>query len=568
MPLRNLRAGIGALVTILALTTPVSATLNPGDIAIIGRIKVTSPAVDSFAFVALRPIYPGETIYFTDNGWSSAGFRGASATDGNGTEDLMKWTAVTTIAAGQIVRTDETGVSYSWTTSGAIPPGSVGNFAMPDLSATGDQIYAFQGPANNPMFNPSNHIFVFDDTNGFEEASSSTTGNVTPGLSTASASSPATAVTFNFPGAVGAAFKTNASAAGGKARWLGLINNTLQWNSGALVTLPSSSSLMTVSPLVWNTTSGTWNATNTNFSDPIGATTFMDGDRANFGNVASNATLSIPGTVRPSEINLSNAANRYDFNGAGAIAGDAVVTKSGAGIAAFNVGLTYTGTTTISGGALLINSTLAGAGNDVIVNGGAIGGTGSIQRNVKINAGGSIAPGDGGFKIGVLSISTAGTALTLASGGSLVWNVNALPSLGTAGTNWDKLTLDTLSVTADNTTPFTIKLVSVNGDGTASGNISGMLAGHVYSWLLGTAGTISGLINSHFSFDATDFHADQSGTWSIDQGGGNIFLTYSVPEPSGVSIALAAGALLSARRSGRKNRADRRTIISQQNRGR
>lgn len=71
--------------------TYMSTTLTPGDIAIVGYITNGNP--DSFSFVPLVPLTAGTVIYFTDNGWTGTAFRGSSATDGDGNENLIRFTA-------------------------------------------------------------------------------------------------------------------------------------------------------------------------------------------------------------------------------------------------------------------------------------------------------------------------------------------------------------------------------------------------------------------------------------------------------------------------------------------
>ena len=80
------------------------------------------------------------------------------------------------------------------------------------------------------------------------------------------------------------------------------------------------------------------------------------------------------------------------------------IVKTGAGTWTLTHANTYTGTTTVNGGTLLVNnSTGTGTGtNSVTVNsGGTLGGTGFIQGAVTINSGGALAPGAG---VGTLTL--------------------------------------------------------------------------------------------------------------------------------------------------------------------
>ncbi|OUC16227.1 MAG: hypothetical protein B0A82_02730 [Alkalinema sp. CACIAM 70d] len=208
--------------------------LTPGDIAIVGYITNGTP--DAFSFVNFVPLEAGTVIYFTDNGWTGSAFRGSSATDGDGNENLIRLTVNSTIATGTVISSlDVTSTSFTWTKSGAIGPG--GNYADLSLSQSGEQIAAFQSTnTTNPMNSGFTGIFQIDNTGVFENATSSTEGNVIPGLASASN----TAVLFN-NSATYAAFNLNALTSGTKAEWLAAINNAANWNFSSLTTLPTGS---------------------------------------------------------------------------------------------------------------------------------------------------------------------------------------------------------------------------------------------------------------------------------------------------------------------------------------
>jgi len=226
-----------AAILFAGLLGNANAALNPGDVALIGWTDNGAP--DSFAFVTLADVSAGESVYFTDNGWTGSQFRGASAADGNGSEDLIQWTANATIAAGTIVLSTDTGApSWTWTRSGAIPGATSGNFADFSLAQSGDQLHAFQGPSNNPLNNPSGHLFVLDDTGAFEAAASASTGGVPDGLSAG-----LTAITFNQNGSGQNFMGVSASVLGGPAKsrqqWLATFADSSNWNFGGTGSLPA-----------------------------------------------------------------------------------------------------------------------------------------------------------------------------------------------------------------------------------------------------------------------------------------------------------------------------------------
>jgi hypothetical protein len=159
----------------------------PLSIAINGYLDNGAP--DEYTFVALSRIPAGTVIYFTDNGWiTGTGFRGATALDANGSEGFVRWTAVNTVAAGTVIKSAVSTADYTWTTSGPINCTTctgTNNYTPLDFAGAGDQIYAFTSTTlDNPLFNVAQqiHLAVFDDTNGFETATSTATGAVPPGL--------------------------------------------------------------------------------------------------------------------------------------------------------------------------------------------------------------------------------------------------------------------------------------------------------------------------------------------------------------------------------------------------
>ncbi|WP_016952608.1 ExeM/NucH family extracellular endonuclease [Anabaena sp. PCC 7108] len=221
-----------------------STTLTAGDIAITGYITNGNP--DSFSFVNLVSIGAGTVIYFTDNGWTGTGFRGVTNTDADGNENLIKFTATTDIPAGTVIRsTDTSSANFTWTKSGAI--GAGGSYADLSFSQSGEQIAAIQSTnGTNPIFSGFTGIYQIDNTGTFENATSSSEGNVVPGLSQANN----TAVLFDNL-ATYAAFNLNTLGTGSKADWLTAINNSANWTFSNLTTLPTGS--ISVSSGVTNT---------------------------------------------------------------------------------------------------------------------------------------------------------------------------------------------------------------------------------------------------------------------------------------------------------------------------
>jgi T5SS/PEP-CTERM-associated repeat protein/autotransporter-associated beta strand protein len=105
------------------------------------------------------------------------------------------------------------------------------------------------------------------------------------------------------------------------------------------------------------------------------------------------------GTVNTSAIEGGTGAATLNFNHAGAIAFDVPMTGSlavnqiGAGETALTAASTYTGPTSVSGGALIVEGSLGNTSTSV-TSGATLAGNGSIGGPVGLHSGGTIAPGN------------------------------------------------------------------------------------------------------------------------------------------------------------------------------
>lgn len=105
--------------------------LAAGDIAFTG---LNTDGDDNLAFVALKDIAAGSTIFFQDNEWTGAGF--------NSGEGAIAWTANALITAGTVVTID--------TINSAAPTSALGSIQVvdstnPGYAAGGEIVYAFTG---------------------------------------------------------------------------------------------------------------------------------------------------------------------------------------------------------------------------------------------------------------------------------------------------------------------------------------------------------------------------------------------------------------------------------------
>ena len=234
-------AAAALAVALAARPAEAQTPLVPGDVAIVGWVDNGTPN-DVFTIVTLADLPAGTTVYFTDNGWDdvAGAFRNPNGpTDGDGGEQLLKFEAVTTLPAGTILSTTDTGAAFKWTATGTIPGATTGSFGSLVLTQTGDQICAFQhdtgtNPLNTPVMTP---LFVLDDTGSFETASSTTTGGVPSGLAAAAHTALAFAQSGSSQNFMG--FRTNAMPAGTKAQWLAAIADPANWTFATSGVLPA-----------------------------------------------------------------------------------------------------------------------------------------------------------------------------------------------------------------------------------------------------------------------------------------------------------------------------------------
>lgn len=188
---------------------------------------------------------------------------------------------------------------------------------------------------------------------------------------------------------------------------------------------------------------------------------------------------------------------------------------------------TYTGTTRVAAGTLLVNGSLHGSSAVTVQDGGTLGGTGTIGGSTSIEAGGTLATG---ASVGTLTFNSD---LTLASGAVWDWEfIDRTPgnydqAIGTGGAK--------LILPSDTTTPITL-------------NILGDVGGHWVKWY-DEFTIFDGAVEN---FDAGLFdlvnHSDWAHGWQIFSNGQDLVLT-AVPEPGAVAL-LAFGllAVLSCRK--------------------
>jgi len=126
-------------------------------------------------------------------------------------------------------------------------------------------------------------------------------------------------------------------------------------------------------------------------------------------------TLVLPNSV------TNNSVLDYTISGTGKISGAAWLTKLGSSTLTLSTINDYTGPTTVSEGALLVNGAI-GSGAVTVEGTGTLGGNGAIGGNITVKSGGLLAPGASLGTVGTLTVG--GKNVTLKDGSITAVEVN------------------------------------------------------------------------------------------------------------------------------------------------
>ena len=221
---------------LIAASTTASAGLVAGDITIVGYQASGSP--DSFSFATLVNVDAGAVLYFTDNGYTTTGsvFRGVSSTNNVGNEGLIKYTVgANGLAAGQVVSSLSTNTANgAWTLTGLVnSTAGSGSYAPLSFSSTGEQFTVFQSNNAQPLLSGYTSLYSFDNTGAYEAATTSSTGQLAPGLVGGTS-----AILLPSPtGANFANFDFGAfSGAADRDTWLARMGNSANWTTSSATT--------------------------------------------------------------------------------------------------------------------------------------------------------------------------------------------------------------------------------------------------------------------------------------------------------------------------------------------
>ncbi|MCS6770545.1 MAG: choice-of-anchor D domain-containing protein [Kiritimatiellae bacterium] len=187
--------------------------------------------------------------------------------------------------------------------------------------------------------------------------------------------------------------------------------------------------------------------------------------------------------------------------------------KDGTGTATVHSINTYSGSTTISNGVLVVRGSSANSAH-TIMGVGTLRGTGTVGA---LTVFGLVDPGN---TIGDRANLNSGN-LTLQTNGGMRVDISNVS--GTPGTEWDQIVVGsgsgsvTVNSTVDN--PFVIYL---------HGNPTGWDSSTNYSWRIVNAGSISGFATNRFVVNTTGFSPSLGGgAFSVTNSGGNLFLVFT-----------------------------------------
>jgi fibronectin-binding autotransporter adhesin len=221
------------------------------------------------------------------------------------------------------------------------------------------------------------------------------------------------------------------------------------------------------------------------FNDTVGAVTLSSGAISGAGTLTgSSYALTDTGTIG---VNLGS--------------GPAGLTKTGAGAATLSGNNAYTGATTVTEGTLLVNGNQSLAtGAITVADGASLGGIGVIGGAVKVNAGGTIRPGNGA---GTLNVGTVATpkSVTMDADSIYQWQFD-----GAAG--------DTVAIHGDLTLTSGWKLALVDAGGTPTQNVK-------YD-LFTYTGSLTGSVAAAIDYGSTGW-----GAASVGQEAGKVYLMFS-----------------------------------------
>lgn len=239
---------------------------------------------------------------------------------------------------------------------------------------------------------------------------------------------------------------------------------------------------------------------------------------------------------------IINGSSTTTFSGVIANGNNSVVSlaKRGSGVQRLTGNNTYSGATAVEGGALIINGTNSGTGILTVSSGATLGGSGTVGGETTIS--GIHSPGNSP------GIQTFGNSLTYTSGALFIWELaaNTVDPLA-RGVSFDGVNITGGNLDFDGPVSTTLNFSTgvTWSDSLWGSDYLGTSGWLVYS--LTGGGTIGDFANlSLADIDWVDSGSNALSTarsgasFSLYQSGDDIYLNYTVPEPSTYALLLLA----------------------------
>ena len=279
-----------------------------------------------------------------------------------------------------------------------------------------------------------------------------------------------------------------------------------------------------------NVTAGTLKAGAANTLS-AGSVTTVDGtgtlDLNNFANRIEVLIGEVGSKVLLDAATLTTGKDATNSTFAGVISETGNVIKQGTGSLTLSGANTYTGTTTVDAGTLVVDGSIASSLLTSVNSGGTLAGSGTTGA-VTINSGGILSPGN--------SPGTLTSAAATYGGGTYLWQINNATGVAGNTTGWDlhDITPGALTISATNSNQFTIDITGLNA-GNTSGTVVNFNKNLDYTWKIASAaGGVSGFSADKFNLATARFIDNNSitgtksnGSFSIVNAGNDLVLVYT-----------------------------------------
>jgi autotransporter-associated beta strand protein len=264
------------------------------------------------------------------------------------------------------------------------------------------------------------------------------------------------------------------------------------------------------------------------FIDTAGVFDLVDRTQITVNGLNGTGTVDCPdrgGASGPQTLTVGDGNAAGNFSGViqnvaapNKTAGLVTLVKTGTGTQILSGANTYSGTTAVNGGTLLVNSPGSLPATACTVNsGGTLGGDGYINGPVTVNAGGSIGAG---ASPGTLTLADG---LDLSSGGTNIWEL-AANSESNPGADFDQIVLTGGTLTLGGSSVLSIRFINA-----ATGPDASMAF-----WQSSRSWTIVSASGASSTFATIQNGSFAAGTFTTSAQAGGIVLTFTPAAAGGV----------------------------------